>query len=193
MNKLLLTAPSVYPVSLAEAKEHLILETNDMDSLVDRFVKAATAHVEYRTGRAIVRQKWRIYLDYFADEVSLEPNPVQEIHQVQYVDVDGATQTVTSSIYTLDVAQQRLLKAYGQTWPTPRVQDNAVWIDVWAGYYDASTSPVNIRSLIPEDLKSAVLLMVGNLDQNRTMGIVGTSFAETPGFDLLIQPHRVFK
>lgn len=193
MNKRLLTAPTVEPVSLPEAKDHLGLQTADFDAAIFRFIATARRHVEARTQRAIVRQKWRLYLDAFQDELALEPQPVQEIDQIQYIDSDGATQTLSTSIYELDVAGQRLLKAYNQTWPATRSQANAVWVDVWAGYYDPSTSPVKVLASIPEDLKSAILLMVGHQDQNREKGIIGTSYVELPDFDYLIQPYRVFQ
>ena len=169
MNLEMLTAPTSEPVTLAEAKAHLGITFDDHDPMIYAMVSAARRHVEAYTRRAIVRQKWRIYLDSFSSEIALAPPPVQEIAQIQYIDGDTSpqTQTVSTSIYELDRARQVVRLAYGQTWPTPRSQYNAAWIDLWSGYYDPDVSPINTTGAIPTDLRFAVLMLAEDLFNNR--------------------------
>lgn len=160
----LITQPTVEPVTVAEAAAALRMNIPSPQTPLERLIKAARNYVEGRTGQRIVRQKWRMYFDAFADEMVLSPPQVREVVQVQYVDGDGVTQTLSTSYYTVDIAGQRLRRAYGQTWPTPRYEANCVWVDVWAGMYDETASPANVTNRIPEDIKQAVILQVAILN-----------------------------
>ena len=92
--------------------------------------------------------------------MALIPGAVREVDQIQYVDADGATQTVSTSVYAVDIAGQQVLRAYQQTWPTPRYQANAVWVDVWAGMYDETASPIDTKSDIPAIIRQAIMVQV---------------------------------
>jgi len=151
--------------------------------------------VEARTNRALVRQKWRIYLNEFADCIDLHKQPVISVDSVNYTDGDGVAQVVggatspisPSSYYTLDTANGYVRKAYGATWPTPRYEANSVWIDFWTGYANTAASPV---TTVPADLRIAILLMVGDMYENREVGgTFATRVFANPTFDLLIAPY----
>jgi len=170
MNSILLTEPTAEPITLAEAKAHLAIDFSDHDEMISAMITAARRHIEQRTRRALVRQKWRIYLDSLsASEIALEPPPVQEIAQMQYIDgtTSPATQTIAPTVYELDKPRQVLRLAYGQTWPAPRYQHNAAWVDVWSGYYDSTASPINTTVDVPTDLRYAILMLVEDLFSNR--------------------------
>ncbi|PRX17224.1 putative phage protein (predicted DNA packaging)/uncharacterized phiE125 gp8 family phage protein, partial [Orenia metallireducens] len=55
----LLAEPAVTPITVAEVKEHLQIDNNDEDSLLDSYIKAATKAVENITGRSLITQSWR--------------------------------------------------------------------------------------------------------------------------------------
>jgi uncharacterized phiE125 gp8 family phage protein len=129
-------------------------------------VSAARRHIEQRCNRVVVRQKWRIYFDYQLTDFAVEPFPVHELEQIQYIDIDGATQTVSTSIYDLDVPRQCVRAAYGEVWPSARWQENAAWADVWAGEYTVS-SPINTTAGIPEDMRAVMFMLVEDLYTNR--------------------------
>lgn len=191
MLKSILTEPTIEPVSLGEAKDHLIVEHNEDDPVIYSMISAARRHVEARCNRVLVRQKWRIYLDNQLQDFKLEPFEVQEVEQIQYVDIDGATQTVSSSVYTVDIPRQCVYEAYAQTWPDARWQENAAWADVWAGEYKTSDSPVDITAHIPEDLKSVIKLMVTDLYENRGKSSE-TQLFNNDTYDALLAPHVVY-
>jgi len=188
-----LTKPIEHPVSIEEAKAQAVIEYSDDDALIDRFIESATDHVQRVTGLSLVRQKKRLYLDGFYSTTYLPNGPVQVIDQVQYIDGDGATQTLSSSIYTFDAAEPFLRLAYGQVWPSHRSETNAVWIDYWTGYYTQGSpeSSIDLTVDIPASLKQAILMLVAEYDRGReSQGDV--QVYSNPAFDCAIAPHRVY-
>ena len=63
MSLKLVTAASTYPVTLAEAKLHLRVDSTDEDTLITALITAATEMCEQKTGRAIMQQTWDVTLD----------------------------------------------------------------------------------------------------------------------------------
>ena len=160
-----LTPPVAEPVTLAEAKLHLRVDTVDEDSLILALIAVARQAAEHETGRALITQTLRLTLGAFPADgaIKLPQGPVQSITQVQYVDTAGATQTLSGSLYALDNASEYsdhyLLPAYDTTWPTPRDQPNAVWVDYVAGYGNAGA--------VPQAIKQWLLLAIGDVYANR--------------------------
>ena len=60
MSSLLLTAPAIEPLSLAEAKAFLRVETSDDDEVIGALIAGSRIHVEAQTRRALITQSWRI-------------------------------------------------------------------------------------------------------------------------------------
>jgi uncharacterized phiE125 gp8 family phage protein len=155
----LTTKPSREPVTLDELKSAADVDYTDHDTELDSLITTARQHVENVTRQRIVRQKWRVFFRGFADEMLLAPGYVREVSAIQYLDADGATQTASTALYDVDVSGQRVLRAYQQVWPTPRYQENAVWIDVWSGMYDETASPVDVISDVDAPIKRAIMML----------------------------------
>lgn len=178
-------SPAQEPVTLAEAKLHCGVTVADHDALISTLVSAAREQAEHRAGRSFVDQQWTLTLDEFAPEIRLPMGRVHTITSVQYVDGDGATQTLDPAEYSLDNRgeyEQWLLPAYGSEWPSPRVQANAVTIVYRAG----DSSPGSV----PASVKQWVLLLVKQLyDQPQA----ATDRPQTlqPFWDGLLDPYRV--
>lgn len=190
MNRKLLTAPTSEPLTLAEAKDYLVIEDGAHDEQLELLIKSARQHLEGRLNRVLIRQKWRLYLDDFMDEVKLEPWDVHEIDQIQYIDTDGATQTLATSVYEFDQAAQRVRLAYDQTWPDARSHKNSVWIDVWAGFYDTTVSPQ--ADDVPEPLVTAMKMMVAWNFEHR-MPVSEMELYHNDAFEALVAPYRVLR
>lgn len=184
----LLTGPTAEPVTLDEAKRHLRVEADitDDDALITALIVAAREGAEHLTGRALLAQTWELALDAFADEISLPHPPLTGVTSIQYVDPDGALQTLAADDYLLDSHSTpvRLTPAYGVCWPDTRRQANAVLIRYTAGYADAAS--------VPAEIKSWMLLRIGMLYENRESVIVGERIAEVPFVDRLLDRHRVW-
>lgn len=178
-------APSVAPVSLDEVKAHLRVDHYDEDSLIEVLIAAATGHLDGWSGvlgRALVTQTWSQAFDAFTDPLRL-PMPAASVTSVTYVDQAGTAVTVAPINYLLsaDALGSFVERAYGVTWPSPRDQSRAVTVTFTAGWAAAD---------VPSELKSAILLMVGDLYSNREGVVTGTIVAENPTVSALISPYR---
>lgn len=191
MQKSIQTEPTAEPVTLQEAKAHLVVEHTEDDYLISLMIVSARKHIEQRCGRVIVRQKWRLFFDYSMHSFELWPPMAQEVEQIQYLDGDGATQTLSSSVYTVDIPRQQVYLAYGQSWVSTRFVRNAIWADVWSGYYKLS-SPIDQLVDIPQDIKNAILILIAEMYEHRTVNVIGQTVAGLGTFDALVQPHIVY-
>lgn len=184
-----LEAAASLPVTITQVKSQAVIEHTDDDTLLTEFIQDAVAHVEVSIWRSLVRQKKRLYLNRFHDIVYLPFGPVQSVDQMQYIDEDGNTQTVAAATYSFNDTDGYLRLAYDQSWPSPRLVANAVWVDYYAGYVDDSASP--IATEIPRDLRRAILMLVTEFDRNREARNELQTY-DNPAFDALVAPHRVY-
>jgi uncharacterized phiE125 gp8 family phage protein len=100
-------------------------------------------------------------LDAFPDgPIELPRTPVTGITSIKYLDAAGTLQTLDPSLYTLDdysSQQHWAVPAFGTTWPGTLDAANAVKVRFAAG-----------AAAIPGAVRSALLLIVGHLDTNRS-------------------------
>ncbi len=162
MALVLKTAPSVEPVTAAEAKAHARVDITDDDTLITALIVAARRWCEQFTRRAFITQTWELYLDGFPTEFRLPYPPLQSITKIDYTDLDGATQTLATTEYTVDAKSEpgRVVEAWQKTWPATRDVPNAVIAEFKAGYGDAAAS-------VPEQAKLAIKMLVAHLYENR--------------------------
>lgn len=180
------TDPATEPITTAEAKRHLRVDFADDDTYIDSLIAAARQHVEEVTGRSLITQTWKLSLDGFEDVILLPRPPLVSVDSVTYVDGDGDTQTLASSVYDVHANDlpPRITLAHNQSWPTTRVTANAVTVTYQTGYGAAGD--------VPESLKHAVKLLVGDMYANRQKTVVGTIVAEDKTLDALLRPYRVW-
>lgn len=140
-------------------------------------------------GRALLTQTWDLVLDWFPACIEIPLPPLQSVSSIAYVDGDGATQTLSSSVY--QVIDQGLWKpsliveAYQQSWPTTRDQPQAVTVTFVAGYGAASA--------VPAPIKSAIKLMVSHWYENREPVAIGETVEKMPmTVRALLANYRVY-
>lgn len=155
----LITAPSVEPITAHALGSKLGLRDDVMQQAdLDAMIASARHWVEQYIGRALITQTWELALDAFpcSDEIELQNAPVQSITTLKYIDGDGVEQTWASSNYTLDDygTQHRLRLAYGISWPSARMQANAVKLRYVAGYGASGAA-------VPAPIIQAIVLIVG--------------------------------
>lgn len=207
MTLTLITAPTVQPITLATAKEHLRVDHTDDDDLITALIVAAVSHVDGRDGvlgRALVSQTWEIRLDEFpCGELTRERGirvplpPLIEVVSVKYVDSDGVLQTLSSSAYQVvagGFGQALIVEAYGETWPSTRDEPDAVRVQFTAGYVAPVDSPPVAGEGVPGAILSAIKLMIGHLYESREGVVMDARIepAELPlGVRALLAPYRV--
>jgi uncharacterized phiE125 gp8 family phage protein len=154
------TAPTETVISTSEAKAWLRVEHSDEDSLVAGLVAYAINAAQNYLSQAFVTQTITETFDTW-ENVILTVHPVQSITSIRYVDNDGATQTLASTKYKADLYAKRckIMPAYNETWPTLRPESGAVEVVYVAGYGAASA--------VPEDIKTALKLMLADVYENR--------------------------
>lgn len=181
MGLILVTPPTEWPVSLDEAKAQLRVTSDAEDALIEGYIRAATKYVEQTLSVSISEQQWQLTLDSFTDTIELPRGPVTEIDSVEYVDVDGATQTVDGDIYSIDLfsRSQWLVLNSDETWPDTLSAVNTVIVTYTAG-----------MEQVPDDLKHAILLLIGAWHQNRS-GLSERQVHAAPlAVEALLQGHR---
>ena len=149
-----LTTPAVtYPVTAAEAKERLVIETTDDDSLIADLISAATNWAEQYMGRSIMPQVYTYYFDCFPAELLIYTANVSGI-SLKYDDSSDIEQTFTD--YQTDLINNPILIKPVTSWPEIYDKPNAIRVEVSEG-----------SSIVPESIKTGVLLLVGHLYNNR--------------------------
>lgn len=160
----LLSAATVEPVSLAEAKVHLRVTGDEEDDLIEALIVAAREKAEHETGRTLIAQTYRLSLDSFPPDarymngingnhqhmptwgywygahtpktLPFIASPVRVVASVKYRDTDGVLQTVSPADYVVDLYSDpsRITPATGSAWPSHWSQPGAVEIVFSAGY-----------------------------------------------------------
>jgi uncharacterized phiE125 gp8 family phage protein len=204
----LVTGPLAEPLTLAQAKNHLRVETSftEDDGLISDLVAVSREQVERHTRRALYRQKWRLTLDRFPAIIRLPVPPLMAVEAIKYIDANGAEQTLDASGYEVDLPAGYVFPAFGSVWPTTRCQPSAVNVLYWCGYTDGIEDP----NAPPEDPKSqpsagdplkkiprvalqAMRLLIGHWYENREEVIAGPGHSQLPmGVAALLSPLRAW-
>lgn len=148
------SAPAEEPITVAWLKSHANLPTEIDDALLTVYIQAAREMCEQRIGRPIVTQTIARKSDDWPknDDIELLRAPVQSISSITYLDSAGASQTVSTSVYTLDNADEHgaawALLQDGQVWPEVGDFGNAVTVTFVAGFGTASAIPAAIKAWI---------------------------------------------
>ncbi len=182
----LTTPPSIEPLTLAEAKAHLKIDTSDDDALIIALIVAARARAEWHTGRALITQGWTLHLDCWpaSGGIEIPLPPLQSVASVTTYARDDSGAVMSTSLYAVDTASApaRLALKPGVPPPTNLRALNAIAVAFTAGYGDAESD-------VPLLLKEAILELIAFLYENR-----GEAPAELPLAALaLLAPFRVFK
>lgn len=184
------TDATTEPFTTAEAKAHLRVDASDEDTLIDSLVKAARQYLEQITSRALVSQTLKAYFSAWPCEgFELPGSPLATVTSIKYTDTDGDESTVDASVYDVDidatVGTVRL--AEGQSWPSTSLRTNKPIVVEYVSGYGATSAT------IPSPLKSAMLLHIGHLFENREQVVLGTISTDLPfAYESLVKPYGVF-
>jgi len=180
-------APATYPVTAAEVKAQLQIDSGDAtwDTLIDNLIAAATSYLDGYSGvlgRCIISQTWEARFECFESEFEL-PFPDVSAVVVKYYDIANALQTYSSSYYQLvQEACGSVVSVYlTSTWPAVTLnREDKVVITMTVGY-----------ASVPAAIKQAILMIIGHWFTNRETVAIGQTVADIPfGASALLAPYR---
>lgn len=171
----------VEPVSLTEIKSHLDVARDDQDDMLGAMIVAAREWVENYTGLILTRREVTEVLTSFSKlhTVNAWPLPVAPETKIRYIDGAGVEQTVTGFAVRGWARPAAISPEPGTSWPA----GGPVAVTFLAGYAD----PVDV----PYSLKAAIMLMVGDLYNQREETAVGVSISASGAVVNLCHPYRM--
>jgi len=165
-----ITAPTVEPVTVAEAKLQTVVDYNTDDGLFAVIIAAARDNGESLTGRSWAPQTLEVVLDAFpSGMIELNRGPVTGITSVKYLDADGVEQTLVSGTdydSSTDGLIAYVVPCYETTWPETKPVPGAVRVRYAAGWTAANFPPA---------LKQWMLVRIAGLYAQREAFVVGAS------------------
>ncbi len=157
-------APTIEPVTLAEAKGHLRVDIADDDALITSLITAAREKCEHYTQRQLLQATYLYtYLpSYYWDGVILLPKPpLVSVGSVKAVDSAGSTTTLTANtdyrVYTAEIPgkiQFINIPSYDET------RFDALQVTFTAGHG-------TVTSQVPYGIKTAMLWLIDAWYRNR--------------------------
>lgn len=215
----LITPPTGEPISLAEAKAHLRLDTSLDDSDVSRMIVAARKWLEEICWRGFLTQTWELVLERFRGEdaygnpfeLSNRYHPVPRAGtfytwpyyaEPKYIELPaGNLQSLTSVTYidpsgvqqTLDPSNY-LVDAVNEPGRL-HLAPTAFWPPTQERRWDAVriTYVVGFGAAgdVPEPLKQAMLLLISQMYEHRTPEVAGVLSQVQFSLKALYDPYRL--
>jgi uncharacterized phiE125 gp8 family phage protein len=187
------TAPTVEPVTLDEAKDHLRRSDGVDDAMIESLIPAARMKLERDISRALITQTRDIYYDDLPchnGALLLPFGNLQTVTSVKTYTTANVESTFSSGSYLVDTASEpaRIVLHESEAWPTDLRRANSVIVRAVVGY--------GVASAVPYPLKQAMLLLIGAMYEHREQVIVAQfagQFLLVPfGYDQLIAPYRLW-
>ena len=183
----LVTAPASEPVTLAEVKAYLRIDTSDDDTMLTTFISVARELAENLLNKKLITQTWDFWFDAFPSQFNfdaLAPDsvtdgalseylsvqnyidipfpPLQSVTYLKTYDDDGTAYTMDSADYIVDSFTEngRISLKNGTTWPTTFLRPvNGILVRFVCGY--------GLAAAVPYPIKQAIIEMVGKFYSNR--------------------------
>lgn len=131
------TPATAKPLHLSTVKQHLRVDLNEDDSLIDIYLDEAIGGAYNITQRQLVASRWRFDLDDFPCAIDIPIGPLVRVVSIQYTDINGLVQTIPATDYETDHTDgswTHIVHALNKPWPTPKDMKNAVRILLDVGY-----------------------------------------------------------
>ena len=198
----LITSPAREPLTVAEAKDHLRLDTSADDVLVGTLIAGARQWAERYTGRAFITQTWTLSVDRVPCEdgrcdgmvqgaigsldrlraLNVPRAPLQSVESIQTFDDDDTAHTFSPDNYYVDTSREpgRLVLRSGAVWPYAERDANSIVVTYKAGYGDTAAD-------VPASIRTAIAGIMAYYYQNR-----GDATTAVPAsVRALLDPYRV--
>jgi uncharacterized phiE125 gp8 family phage protein len=169
-----ITPASTYPVSLTEAKLHLKVDISTDDTLITNLIVAATQVSEEYTNRFFINTVVNQTCSDFKELSELFKSKVSAVTHIKYYDSDNAQQTWANTNYVVNNEYEpcQINLVVDGSFPNIADRIDAIECRYTVGYGTASD--------VPDVIKQAILLTLGNWYENRMSVITGRTTTEMP-------------
>jgi len=151
------TGPTVEPISLVEAKDHLEIIASDTthDAKIARFISAAREQLEDDTNYVLNTQTFTLSMTRFpiVHPITFPVMPVVSVQSVKYRDLDNVEQTLSTDVYKFSSARRSISLKYDQDWPAYTPEEDGIIIAFTAGFGATAAS-------VPALCRQAILLQL---------------------------------
>ena len=186
------TAPTVDPMEISEAQEHLII--NGQESYINELILSSRDMMERYLGRSLTLQTWKAYADYWCREFLLPYAPLLAVSSVKYYDQSAVLQTLATSQYWVDTVSEpgRVRLVYDFSAPTLQEgRPNAIEITYTAGYLASGTTEQK-QHAIPNPIRHGLKVLMTDMHEHRGQYVIGSA-NKLPQFVIdLIHPYRLY-
>jgi uncharacterized phiE125 gp8 family phage protein len=195
---ILITGPSYEPVTDQQACDHVREDISNITK-VKPYLSAARVSVEQemislKTTQGTYELQISDWYDGFDEDgyLTLPACPLVSVTSIKYDDVNNAEQTLASSNYQVDSSSLPGRIRYTGSATLPAVYDkpNCIRIRYVAGH-GASSATDGGQSAVPEPVKAAVLLRLGELYEVRTESVGGMMSPVSLSVQRLISAYRI--
>ena len=158
---LLVTAPSMLPVSLAEVKKALRVDSADDDDMLENLIQSAVDHYEGWTGIlgiCLVEQTCRQIFDRYEQCLRLPLGPVIEVAGIETRNNAGIETAIPTNDYTVEIDAAGLSSVRfvdGFNMPNDVAQRSAISVVYRAGWPIVDNKPT-----VPADIRTAIIARV---------------------------------
>ncbi|MEK9627837.1 MAG: head-tail connector protein [Nitrospinota bacterium] len=187
------TQPSIEPVSLVEAKNHLRIDDGNNDDLISSMITAVRQRAEEWTGRSFITQTWTLWLDHLPfrcegrsgnlnERIIVIPRPpIQSVVFIKTYDTGNIASVFDAENYFVDTAPSpgRIALNENSSWPTSLRKFSSVEIEFVSGYG-------SLVSDVPEGIKQGMLHWIKLIFSNKSK--LFESDESTPG---LLEMNRI--
>lgn len=158
------TAATVEPLTSEQVKEHLKVENDEENLLIEQYIKGARDATEYVYQYQLCEATLRDWFDSFPCDtkpIVLNRWPVQSVASIKYYDDSDTLQTWAAANYIVDLVSRpaRIMVHPDAIYPVPQARINAVQVNYVAGY----ATPGEIPSGITDNM----LFLVGWMFRHR--------------------------
>ena len=196
-----LTQPTGHLLSLESCRNHLEVvpidgdsdnESHPDDGLILGMLDAAVAHAEQFTGLSILVRTWEAALDEFpAAGFELPRPPFIELESFSAVnDSDGELEASSYVVDDYGTPEQPVVLRPAAAWPTVTKAPNTIRVRYRAGY-QSEEDPDSDAPPLPRSLRSAILLLLAHLYENREDSVEKALASIPNGAEALMRPLRV--
>ena len=193
------------PVTLAEAKLHLRVDSSDEDALISALIVAATDDAEHLMGRAVLTQRWQLTLDAStrrrrAGSSSRPPaHPTRSPCSARPSPASSASSTcrpatACSPRWRLPSTPSPPPATTPRAWCRPGASPGPPRATCPRPCRSSSSAGTPTRPACPENIKAWIKLRVGSLYANRERWTTGRNItiAPNPFIDCLLDRYRAW-